>query len=44
MSPDVVAYFKKMTEETNIPYQSLINLYLLNRLYFYKTYSAIVNS
>ena len=28
MSPDVVEYFKKMAEETNIPYQSLINLYL----------------
>ena len=28
MSPDVVEYFKKMSEETNIPYQSLINLYL----------------
>ena len=28
MSPDVVEYFKKMAEETSIPYQSLINLYL----------------
>jgi hypothetical protein len=28
MSPDVDDYFKKMAEETNIPYQSLINLYL----------------
>jgi uncharacterized protein (DUF4415 family) len=28
MSPDVVEYFKQMAEETNIPYQSLINLYL----------------
>jgi uncharacterized protein (DUF4415 family) len=28
MSPDVVDYFKMMAEETNIPYQSLINLYL----------------
>jgi uncharacterized protein (DUF4415 family) len=28
MSPDVVEYFKKMAEETKIPYQSLINLYL----------------
>lgn len=25
---DTVAYFKSMAEETNIPYQSLINLYL----------------
>ncbi|MFH0995479.1 MAG: BrnA antitoxin family protein [Pseudomonadota bacterium] len=28
MSPDVVEYFKKIAEETNTPYQSLINLYL----------------
>jgi uncharacterized protein (DUF4415 family) len=25
---DVIGYFKKMSEETGIPYQSLINLYL----------------
>ena len=25
---DVIEYFKKMAEETNVPYQSLINLYL----------------
>ncbi len=25
---DTVAYFKKMSEKTGIPYQSLINLYL----------------
>ncbi len=25
---DAVAYFKSMAEETGIPYQSLINLYL----------------
>ncbi len=25
---DTVAYFKSMAEETGIPYQSLINLYL----------------
>jgi uncharacterized protein (DUF4415 family) len=30
MSPDVVEYFKKMAEETSIPYQSLINLYLID--------------
>lgn len=30
MSPDVVEYFKKMAVETNIPYQSLINLYLID--------------
>jgi uncharacterized protein (DUF4415 family) len=30
MNPDVVEYFKKMAEETNIPYQSLINLYLMD--------------
>ena len=28
MSVDVVEYFKQMAEETGIPYQSLINLYL----------------
>jgi len=28
MSDDIVAYFKEMAEETGIPYQSLINLYL----------------
>lgn len=25
---DVIEYFKTLSEETNIPYQSLINLYL----------------
>ena len=25
---DIVDYFKSLAEETNIPYQSLINLYL----------------
>jgi predicted DNA binding CopG/RHH family protein len=30
VSPDVITYFKKMSEETGIPYQSLINLYLLD--------------
>jgi uncharacterized protein (DUF4415 family) len=30
MNPDVVEYFKKMAEETNIPYQRLINLYLMD--------------
>ena len=28
LDEDVVAYFKKMSQEKNIPYQSLINLYL----------------
>ncbi len=28
LSPDVIAYFKQMAEETGIPYQTLINLYL----------------
>jgi uncharacterized protein (DUF4415 family) len=28
ISPDVGEYFKQMAEETGIPYQSLINLYL----------------
>ena len=26
--PDVIEYFQAMAEETGIPYQSLINLYL----------------
>jgi uncharacterized protein (DUF4415 family) len=26
--PDVIAYFKAMSAETGVPYQSLINLYL----------------
>jgi uncharacterized protein (DUF4415 family) len=28
LSEDVVGYFKKIAEDANIPYQSLINLYL----------------
>ena len=28
INPDVIDYFKKMANETGIPYQSLINLYL----------------
>lgn len=28
MADDVVGYFKQLSEETGIPYQSLINLYL----------------
>jgi uncharacterized protein (DUF4415 family) len=28
LDKDTVAYFKSMAEETGIPYQSLINLYL----------------
>jgi uncharacterized protein (DUF4415 family) len=28
MGDDVVEYFKAMSDETGIPYQSLINLYL----------------
>lgn len=26
--PDVIEYFKAMAEDTGVPYQSLINLYL----------------
>jgi uncharacterized protein (DUF4415 family) len=26
--PEVITYFKAMSEETGVPYQSLINLYL----------------
>jgi len=28
LSEDVIVYFKNMAEETGVPYQSLINLYL----------------
>lgn len=28
LSEDVIAYFKHMAEESGVPYQSLINLYL----------------
>ena len=28
LSEDVIDYFKKLAEETGVPYQSLINLYL----------------
>jgi len=28
MGEDVIGYFKEMADETGIPYQSLINLYL----------------
>ena len=28
MGDDVISYFKSMADETGIPYQSLINLYL----------------
>ncbi len=28
MGVDIIDYFKKLAEETGIPYQSLINLYL----------------
>lgn len=28
MADDVISYFKELAEETGIPYQSLINLYL----------------
>jgi len=28
LGEDVIEYFKELSEETNIPYQTLINLYL----------------
>ncbi|AEJ01500.1 hypothetical protein Nit79A3_1685 [Nitrosomonas sp. Is79A3] len=28
LSEDVISYFRKMADETGVPYQSLINLYL----------------
>lgn len=30
LSPEVIDYFKKLADETNIPYQKLIDLYLLD--------------
>ncbi len=30
ISVEVLDYFKKMSEETGIPYQNLINLYLMD--------------
>lgn len=30
VNADVITYFKAMAEETDIPYQSLINLYLVD--------------
>lgn len=30
LRPDVIEYFKAMAGETGVPYQSLINLYLLD--------------
>jgi predicted DNA binding CopG/RHH family protein len=30
LEPDIINYFKSLTKETGIPYQNLINLYLLD--------------
>ena len=30
LAPEILEYFKEMAEETGIPYQSLINLYLMD--------------
>ena len=30
LEPDIIDYFKSLTTETGIPYQNLINLYLLD--------------
>jgi predicted DNA binding CopG/RHH family protein len=30
LEPDVIEYFKTMSGETGIPYQNLINLYLMD--------------
>ena len=30
LEPDVIAYFKALANETHVPYQNLINLYLLD--------------
>ena len=30
LSPEVIDYFKKMSEETGVPYQRLIDMYLMD--------------
>jgi len=30
LEPDVIGYFKSLSSDTGIPYQNLINLYLLD--------------
>ncbi len=30
LSPEVIDYFKKLADETSIPYQKLIDLYLMD--------------
>ena len=30
LEPDVISYFKALSSETHVPYQNLINLYLLD--------------
>jgi len=30
LQPEIIEYFKALSEESDIPYQSLINLYLLD--------------
>ena len=30
LSPEVIDYFKKMSQEINLPYQKLIDMYLLD--------------
>lgn len=36
LGQDVLDYFKAASEETNIPYQTLINLYLMECAYEHK--------
>ncbi len=36
LGQDVIQYFKEVAEETNIPYQTLINLYLRECAYEHK--------
>ena len=30
LSPEAIDYFKKMSEKTNVPYQRLIDMYLMD--------------
>jgi predicted DNA binding CopG/RHH family protein len=44
LSPEVIDYFKKLAEQTTIPYQKLIDLYLLDCVKHRKKPSLAWNS
>ena len=41
LSEDVIEYFKGMSEESGVPYQSLINLYLRDCVNHHRKVSSI---